>query len=243
MARTMKLGPFSRGNGVSVREFSRFSGFSDTKIYAAAEVLGLELKRIKRSDPLPARRLRRYMLDEDQQDALLKHMLKSPLNYKNKVGAGKTKGGAWGVGKKPAACLRCERDDRPHYATGLCKACYVSNHKKEKRKTMSTPITSFGSAARFLSNFAPAVVEFEGRKYYSVEHAYQAAKTGNGRAACGLMGSGLARQVRTGTARRGAIWRGRAGRFGLEWSDARRRDPFDSGWAGRSGMSWVGLIG
>lgn len=38
-------------------------------------------------------------------------------------------------------------------------------------------IDSFQGTYRFLSNFWPASVEFEGMKYPSVEHAYQAAKT------------------------------------------------------------------
>lgn len=40
-----------------------------------------------------------------------------------------------------------------------------------------TRIDSFSGEYRFLSNFWPAEVEFEGQRYPSVEHAYQAAKT------------------------------------------------------------------
>jgi N-glycosidase YbiA len=38
-------------------------------------------------------------------------------------------------------------------------------------------IAGFFKQYRFLSNFVPAQVEFEGKAYPSVEHAYQAAKT------------------------------------------------------------------
>lgn len=38
-------------------------------------------------------------------------------------------------------------------------------------------IASFSGKYRFLSNFFPAVVEYEGIVYPSTEHAYQAAKT------------------------------------------------------------------
>src|SRR4051794_21773182 len=38
-------------------------------------------------------------------------------------------------------------------------------------------IDSFEGQYRFLSNFFPAEVEFEGMTYPSVEHAYQSAKT------------------------------------------------------------------
>jgi ribA/ribD-fused uncharacterized protein len=40
-----------------------------------------------------------------------------------------------------------------------------------------SPITSFQGSNRFLSNFWPAKVVFEGVEYPSVENAYQAAKT------------------------------------------------------------------
>lgn len=42
---------------------------------------------------------------------------------------------------------------------------------------MNTPITSFQGEYRFLSNFWPAFVYFEGVLYPTVENAYQAAKT------------------------------------------------------------------
>jgi ribA/ribD-fused uncharacterized protein len=41
----------------------------------------------------------------------------------------------------------------------------------------SGKINSFEGPYRFLSNFYPAEVEFEGMRYPSVEHAYQSAKT------------------------------------------------------------------
>jgi ribA/ribD-fused uncharacterized protein len=40
-------------------------------------------------------------------------------------------------------------------------------------------IDNFTGKYRFLSNFYPAVVEFDGQKYPSTEHAFQAAKTLN----------------------------------------------------------------
>ena len=41
----------------------------------------------------------------------------------------------------------------------------------------TTRIDSFRGQYRFLSNFYPATVEFEGLTYPDVEHAYQSAKT------------------------------------------------------------------
>ena len=42
---------------------------------------------------------------------------------------------------------------------------------------MAKPITSFQGEFRFLSNFWPADVEYDGMRFPTVEHAYQAAKT------------------------------------------------------------------
>lgn len=42
---------------------------------------------------------------------------------------------------------------------------------------VQTPITEFQGEHRFLSNFWPAPTEFEGIRYPTSEHAYQAAKT------------------------------------------------------------------
>lgn len=42
---------------------------------------------------------------------------------------------------------------------------------------MNPPITSFSGKYRWLSNFWPCPVEFQGVMYPTVEHAYQAAKT------------------------------------------------------------------
>lgn len=44
---------------------------------------------------------------------------------------------------------------------------------------MMTSIVRFRGKYRFLSNFWPAEVEYEGVKYPTVEHAYQAAKSEN----------------------------------------------------------------
>jgi ribA/ribD-fused uncharacterized protein len=42
---------------------------------------------------------------------------------------------------------------------------------------MTKPIRSFSGRYAFLSNFAPSPLEYEGIKYPTVEHAFQAAKT------------------------------------------------------------------
>lgn len=132
-ARMLKLGPFSKGLGVSsMRAFERFSGFSILKIRAAAQALSITINRMQVSDPAHGRPKRQFAITEDQQAALLKHMLEHPLYYKNLPGAGKTTKGVWGIGRKPSACVRCGRNDRPHFAKGKCNSCYSAKYKKPK---------------------------------------------------------------------------------------------------------------
>lgn len=177
MARQLKLGPFSRGEGISMREFERISGYSSSKIEAAAKALDIKLKRIERSDPIRRRPLARFVITDDQQDALLQHMLAHENYYMNLPGSGKTTRGVWGIGKKPSACQRCGRNDRPHFSNGYCKPCQVFVHKRNKRMNDTSPIMRFTGHYRFLSNFFPATIVYEDEKYYSLEHAYQATKT------------------------------------------------------------------
>lgn len=59
----------------------------------------------------------------------------------------------------------------------------MNRQKKEIEKKRQlellaiTPIDSFRGVYRFLSNFHPAIVRFDGRTFLSTEAAYQAAKT------------------------------------------------------------------
>jgi len=133
-ARALKLGPFSHGNGISMREFERYSGFSSMKIKAAVKALGLQLPRIIPSDPAHKSPLRRFMIDEDHQDALLKHMLDNPLYFMNEPGAGKTTKGVWGIGRKAPRCKICKRNDIPHFAKDKCKRCYQIKYTKQKAR-------------------------------------------------------------------------------------------------------------
>lgn len=45
------------------------------------------------------------------------------------------------------------------------------------KKAKYTKIDKFDGVYRFLSNFHPCTIKFEGKEYWTVEHAYQAAKT------------------------------------------------------------------
>lgn len=55
--------------------------------------------------------------------------------------------------------------------------CYSAIWKSPAAEKMTKSIDSFNGRYRFLSNFAPCKVTYEGIEYSSTEHAYQAAKT------------------------------------------------------------------
>lgn len=53
----------------------------------------------------------------------------------------------------------------------------TSSNAFQQTRTGDIMIDSFTGKYRFLSNFSPCIVTYEGMPYLSVEHAYQAAKT------------------------------------------------------------------
>lgn len=176
-ARTMKLGPFSQET-VSMREFVRLSGYDDSRVFASAEALGIKLKRIEVGKPGAPRPKRAWGITPEQQEKLLAHFAEHPgIFYPNKPGSGKTTQGVWGIGRKPPACLRCQKTDDPHYSKGLCEKCYQRTLRGKKLSMTTAPIDRFIGVYRFLSNFFPATIVYEDKKYYSLEHAYQAMKT------------------------------------------------------------------
>lgn len=174
----LKLGAFERGN-ISMRKFSELSGYNRSQILKAAKRAGIKLHRATPGAPVRSRPRRLYAITDDQQEALLKELLSSSSThvYIDKIGDARTTKGRWGVGKKPAACLRCGTSSRPHVSKGLCASCYNGISKRNKKMNDTNPILRFTGMYRFLSNFYPAPIEYEGKKYYSLEHAYQATKT------------------------------------------------------------------
>ncbi len=176
-ARKMKLGAFARGT-VSMKEFERLSGFDESRIRASAEALGIKLQRIGVGNPNRPKEKRAYNITEEQQEQLLAHFTEHPgIFYPNKPGSGKSTQGVWGIGRKPPACLVCNRNDRPHYSKGMCSTCYQQVRRAKEANMFNTPIRKFTRDHHFLSNFYLADVWFEDAWYASVEHAYQAAKT------------------------------------------------------------------
>lgn len=131
----LRLGPYARGT-MSLREVERFSGFSVTKIKQAVKKLRLRVPRALTSEP-GQKRTAEFAFTEDMLETVTAFMLENPLIYSDKKGAQRSTRGAWGVGKKPPACLRCGKDEKPHYAKGHCRYCYfvVSGLRKPYERT------------------------------------------------------------------------------------------------------------
>ncbi len=94
----------------------------------------------------------------------------------------------------------------------LCRLSYDDSDYTQMLRVRSM-IDGFRGEYRFLSNFWPAIVQFEGREYPSVEHAYQAAKATDEE-----VRAEIATLETPGAAKRA----GSALRLGPEWTFERR---------------------
>jgi hypothetical protein len=83
-------------------------------------------------------------------------------------------------GKCPECGAPCKMRERRKDGNDTCENGHKYPSASAIMSDSETPaVTSFDGEYRFLSNFWPAQVEFEGITYTSSEHAYQAAKTTN----------------------------------------------------------------
>jgi signal recognition particle subunit SEC65 len=129
-ARHLDLGSPARSTW-SVRSIAKYSGFSAEKIENAIKKLGISVHRAKTGNPRgPKARWARAALDDEQVDGLIQYMLEHPYVWTDAPGMSRSTKGAWGVGKKPAQCVKCGRNDRPHMARGECRACYMGKFRR-----------------------------------------------------------------------------------------------------------------
>lgn len=135
-SRNLKLGTMHRGTW-SLRMLSDHSGFSVEKIKNAIEKLGIVVRRSHTgAQALKGRkRSRRRALTEDQAEALIDYMLDNPQIYRDEPGAKRTTRGVWGVGSKPAYCVKCGTTEKPHEAKGFCTSCYQARFRREYVKS------------------------------------------------------------------------------------------------------------
>lgn len=88
----------------------------------------------------------------------------------------------------------------------------MNNAPKTDARTRSDAITSFSGPHRFLSNFYLSPIVYEGAKYATVEHAFQAAKTDSV-----LLKDLISKSASPGEAKR----RGRRVELRADWEDVK----------------------
>jgi hypothetical protein len=126
-AKLLGLGAPSRGTW-TMQALVAHLGYCDRAIKTAAKRAGVSMDRRAFTTTLGpdghhARRATRYSLDDDEVDRIIAELQAAP---RSRVLA--SLAGEWGVGRKPAACLDCGTDERPHFARGLCRRCYSRAH-------------------------------------------------------------------------------------------------------------------
>lgn len=141
---------------MTLRAFARFAGVTTARVYWALEMRGIALERVHRASLRRAKeRGSHYAITPAQQDELLSLLRAHPREnsgrgrgrreYTMDRGPGKSMRGVWGCGRKPDCCRECETTERPHFAKGLCKPCYIrawkwlDSRKKNPKRQPRTP--------------------------------------------------------------------------------------------------------
>lgn len=111
----------------TVHSLARETGYSESRIKIAIERLGVvrQVYTGRRRDGTPRVRA----IPKTRIAAIIAECQKAPdgglLNA--------SKHGEWGKRGKyrvnPSACLRCNRNDKPHHCKGYCRGCYMWNRR------------------------------------------------------------------------------------------------------------------
>lgn len=132
----MGLGRPSRGTK-SLNRLCRETGYHPQQIRYAITNLGLMLQHTPdtRLPSAKPRQYRHHAITFEQEEAILDYLKQHPDGervYCTTPGH-RTKQGVWGVGNKPAACLRCQRTDRPHRGKGFCGTCLRADQRHKAK--------------------------------------------------------------------------------------------------------------
>jgi hypothetical protein len=118
----------------TLRALMRSSGYAESQIREAMARLGFEVHRVRRTDPKQHRFGMHWAVTKEQEAAILAFLSEHLKGrYVRRVVGLRTARGVWGIGKKPPTCLGCQSVEKPHYARGLCTACYQRRLKQKKR--------------------------------------------------------------------------------------------------------------
>lgn len=133
MARKLGLPPLREAQGsTSVAALARHIGCGTRTVLLAAESLRMRLRRGKKTTGRGDGQ--RYAITEKQQERLIEYIVSRPAVFADKKGSARTTAGRWGVGMKPDACVRCNRNTVPHERRGLCSTCARKERTPSARK-------------------------------------------------------------------------------------------------------------
>jgi hypothetical protein len=142
-ARVLGLGPQRRGT-MTLSEIEKATGYPRTRIKTAAVHIGIELRRVPRSDPKNADAKHPWFaISPEDRDKLLEYL--SGLQDGKRIYQAQQ--GTWGGprhrgGTKPQACIDCGRNDVPHFCRGRCRRCDGRWRKSLSKNRAQSPENS-----------------------------------------------------------------------------------------------------
>ena len=133
MGRKLKL--YGRKETKSLCEVAHITGYTRATIKRAVHELGLKIRRAHKMNVRKTGPTVTYAFSEGQIESITKYLTQFPDGIRRMKTTGQcTVRGAWGMGKKPAACISHGKADRPHFAKGMCSACYARYRYAIKHK-------------------------------------------------------------------------------------------------------------
>lgn len=134
-ANRLGLGPSSRST-LSMKTMMNRTGWTRRRILNAAARAGVRARRLPAITPGAI--VRPYAFDEEDA-AIIIEQLKKEHHVSHLWRSRHGEWGTYGRTQKPKECLGCNRNDRPHYAKGLCGPCYCRSRRLPQLATVSQP--------------------------------------------------------------------------------------------------------
>lgn len=121
-ARALGLPPPAPGC-LSLRAFANASGYTYERCARAAVTLGIRLLEAPLASGGRTPGASRRVVSPADQERLVAYLTGPQPKRRGCPPGPQTPRWQWGTGKKPPACVRCGRTDRPHRARGHCQTC------------------------------------------------------------------------------------------------------------------------
>jgi hypothetical protein len=119
---------------LTLRAFARLHAVPITRVYWAIEQRSIKPARVRRIDPRQMRHHGSHFALTPAQQDVLRPLLHTRPKRLLRLDGEKTPRGVWGIGIKPGCCKECATKNKPHFAKGYCKACYVKVFKWQQNR-------------------------------------------------------------------------------------------------------------